>query len=228
MIDRSRWRDNVCAAPGVGALRPHQGRRSRAGRSRSPVRGRATVGPSWELPVAGVLRAKRHSHQQDSDVPAVLPPKLRVRLHRTVRPRDDGLPEERSYRRAPAGGFYRDIPIASYEASDLAHRRPVWVGMKQLCVGMPATLHAALRDPVSAMTRAQAGTAGTIASLIASGAELASGLATNQSRGRAPQASAWRRQGRAESRFAWRSARALCRTRTDDPFLTMEVLYQLS
>ena len=26
----------------------------------------------------------------------------------------------------------------------------------------------------------------------------------------------------------WKQAKALCRTRTDDPFLTMEVLYQLS
>jgi hypothetical protein len=40
----------------------------------------------------------------------------------------------------------------------------------------------------------------------------------------------WRnwRLGRTQLQIPWKCAKALCRTRTDDPFLTMEVLYQLS
>jgi hypothetical protein len=48
----------------------------------------------------------------------------------------------------------------------------------RLCIGIARTLHASISALPSAMTRAQAGAAGTIASLIASGAELASDLAT--------------------------------------------------
>jgi hypothetical protein len=51
-----------------------------------------------------------------------------------------------------------------------------------------------------------------------------------------PSGRLWTRSGRAHPRSAITSVptnpriagKALCRTRTDDPFLTMEVLYQLS
>jgi hypothetical protein len=51
-----------------------------------------------------------------------------------------------------------------------AAARPPYIGIARL-------VRTSMRAPVSAMTRVQAGAAGTIASLIASGAELASGFA---------------------------------------------------
>ena len=36
------------------------------------------------------------------------------------------------------------------------------------------------------------------------------------------------RRARPIPEYPYKPAQALCRTRTDDPFLTMEVLYQLS